>query len=506
MNYSSPRHKNKYPLYFFSVLFLTSFLLFLPGFSMFFHQDDFIHMMYSRTFEQVIGAFNLFSPGEFPFYRPIPTQIYFFFFGKLFGLQPLGYHAVNFLIYFINVLLVFRLGSMLTGRWRVGAIAGLIYAINSTHTAPLFSAAYVHELLYVCFGLLTVITYLQFLKNQRSLVASCIFFVLALMTKENAVILPGILYLLTGCHRFSAASSNPLKMRGSLYVIVKQSFAHLLPFIIILAVYLYGHFVHYGVAVSSSYSVIVGKATIQILLWYFLWALSVPNILIDFLEPGLRLRSVFFSIAGTQANIFLTSFFLLLIVLGITGIWVMVKAPIKTKLTVLLGLLWFITAMIPLLPFPLHHLATEQAFALVGLAITIGVIIDTAMRRGGWFSFLSFAFLLVYLVHASNTIILAQKTHWIVRSSQQAQRVIKSLQTDPPIVTAGKTLVFLDGEIKIPEYGSSRQIYEALGNGAAIPLYFGEGISQLYEFKDDMRRDDVSQDRIILDSSRFLGY
>lgn len=171
-----------------------------------------------------------------------------------------------------------------------------------------------------------------------------------------------------------------------------------------------------------------------------------------------------------------------------------------------LSLLWFVTAMIPLLPFPLHHLATEQAFGLVGLAIGLGLLVERGIRSGRWGKLAAYGFMGIYLFHAANTIILAQKTHWIVRSSQQAGRVIGSLRTDPPIVTAGKTLVFMDGEIKIPEYGSSRQIYEALGNGSAITIFFGEGVSQLYEFKDTIDEEDVSGDRIILDSSQFLGY
>src|SRR3989338_8332919 len=86
------------------LVILYALIIFLPGFSLFFHQDDFIHMQVSQNLSQVINAFNIFSKGDFPFYRPIPTQIYFYIGKLVFGLNPLGYHTVNFLIFSANII------------------------------------------------------------------------------------------------------------------------------------------------------------------------------------------------------------------------------------------------------------------------------------------------------------------------------------------------------------------------------------------------------------------
>jgi len=478
------------------LIIIYAFILFLPGFFLYFHQDDFIHFSVSQNLSQVVNAFDIFAKGQFHFYRPIPTQGYFFFGRLFFGLNPLSFHIINFIIFSINIFLVFFLVKSLAKSKNTARIAVLIYGINSTHVAPLFAAAYVHELLYVFFALLCLLTYIRShgIKNKPFIFyfLSVIFFILALMTKENAVILPGILLIY-----------EIFIIRASINQIIKKLF----PFAFILLIYLLGHFFFYGLAQSPSYQVIIGKPTINIFLWYVLWALSVPNILIDFIGPKLYLNPVFFKVAGPHAYISLLSIPLLIILISLLLFIFILNNRKNDKFRLLMfGVCWFIIGLIPLLPFPLHKLGTEQAFSLVGLSTVIGLIIINALKSHAG-KIISSIFIIIYIINATNSIILARSTHWIERSADQAQSVISYMQKTYPKLPDNAVIYFENGQISIPQYGSSRQLYQSTGGGFGLNLMLQKPDLFVY-FQDIDNPPKTNENKLLIkiDSSKFLGY
>lgn len=473
----------------FSIVVLCA-LLFYPGFFTYFHQDDFIHLSYSQTLGQVLSAFNIFQKGDFPFYRPIPTQFYFYFGKLIFGFNPFGFHLINFFIFSLNIFLVYRLIKMISRNETVGLIASVFFAVNSTHFAPLYSPAYIHELFYVLFGVLTVERFLIWNTNHhsRNYIFSIAFFILALMSKETAVVLPAILILV---HLFFERQKK-----------FGFSFKIFLPFLVILAGYLIAHFYYYGIASGPSYQIMIGKQTFNILAWYFFWALSTPNILIDFVGPGLKLSNVFFQVAGGNGWLFILLFPILLLLFLI-----LLFQSFKSSKLILFGILWFIIGMIPLIIFPLHKLATEQAFSLVGLSLSLAVLYFVNLKAGYVRKLFSLSLIIIYFLIATNSILLARRTHWIVRSAKQARTVIDYIKTNYPNLSEAAVIYFRNGEIKIPQYGSSKQVYQSLGNGVGLKIALNRPNLQLY-FEDikPPAKTVIGENTIELDSSKFLGY
>lgn len=488
---------NKTSLWVLAIL-CVCFVLFFPGFFTYFSQDDFIHLSFSLSADKVLKSFNIFQKGEFPFYRPIPTQLYYFINYSLFGMQPFWYHIVNFILLCVNIILVYRLVKQITCNAFIGLIAVAIFAINSTHFAPLYSPAYVHELFYVLFSTSVVYFFVKHMQkmNNRDLLFSYGFYILALMAKETAVVIPFILVLLY------------LMLQKSKKVL--QRFIFFIGYFVILAIYLFGHFFYYGIAQSSSYKIIIGKETFNILIWYFLWALSTPNILIDFIGPGARVNNLFFTITGIQGYIYLLSFICVLVI-GILLIFFVRKKLVSTSSSLsrqfISGILWFIIGLVPLIIFPLHKLGTEQAFSLIGLSMSFGIVIYACFQMRGIKRIFSIVFVTTYLIVATNSILLGIKTHWIVRSAFQASAVISYFLQSYPNLPESQVIYFQNGEIKIPEYGSAKQLYYALGNGVAIPLVYKNENIEVY-FEDIKPLPDEKNDKniIIVDSSNFLGY
>lgn len=469
---------NKKPYLTILLILIFCFVAFFPGFTTYFHQDDFIMFYYSQSFAQVARAFNIFARADFPFYRPIPTQLYFFVGQKIFGFNPLGYHIFNFLLFCANVILVYKVIQTVTKNINAAIFGTLIFAVNTTHFAPLYAASYAHELFFVFFGSLTA---LYFCNNKNLL--SVIFFIFALMSKETAVVLPGIIALIFG---FTARQFSR-----------KRLVKILIPYVLILSIYLWAHFVYYGIPESSSYKLMLGKSTLNALIWYFAWGLSAPNIFIDFLERGFHIRPVFYDVTGLNGHIFVITFPVLLFLLLIAAF----TAAKNNWKTMMFGYIWFVVGLIPILIFPLHKLAIEQAFPLVGLALASGVVIVRAPRL------LGIMIMVLYLVISVNSAILASRTHWIVRSALQAKNTVTYLQKKYPHINNQTVLYFKNGQVKIPEYGSSRQIYYALGEGKGLPIILGKPNLKMY-FEDLGQKPASINKRNIIDinSSDLLGY
>jgi len=136
-----------------------------------------------------------FSPTELPQYYPLVHTTFWIEF-QLWGVQPLGYHAVNVGLHALNAVLFVgilrRLGVP-------GALlAGLLFALHPVHVE---SVAWVTERKNVLSGtmyLLSLGAWLRFVEGRvrRDLVVSFALFLLALLSKTVTCSLPAVFLLL----------------------------------------------------------------------------------------------------------------------------------------------------------------------------------------------------------------------------------------------------------------------------------------------------------------------
>ena len=139
--------------------------------------------------------FSLESPSQ---YFPL-TYTTFYLERHIWGLNPAGYHWVNFLLHAANALLVWRLLARLRvpGAWLAAAIFAL-------HPVQVESVAWITErknLLMGFFFLLTLCAWIKFIADQgrhprRFYLLALIFYALALSAKTTACTLPVVLLLI----------------------------------------------------------------------------------------------------------------------------------------------------------------------------------------------------------------------------------------------------------------------------------------------------------------------
>ena len=144
------------------------------------------------------GLWNIwFSPGDIRqenHYWPI-VYTTFYLEHKLWGLDPLGYHAVNLVLHLVNSLLVWRLMGRLgvPGAWLVA----VVFAVHPVHVESVAWIIERKDLLSGLFYLTAFLTWIRFAETpsvKRYLVA-LVLFVAGMLSKSIVVTLPAALLI-----------------------------------------------------------------------------------------------------------------------------------------------------------------------------------------------------------------------------------------------------------------------------------------------------------------------
>jgi tetratricopeptide (TPR) repeat protein len=130
------------------------------------------------------------------YYRPMMTLGYLVCY-KLFGMRAYGFHLVSLLLHVLVVCLVFMLTERLTGDRVWAFVAGALFALHPIHTESVAWVAAVTDLELTVFYLLTFGLFLAVARpgggrSERTLAAMGLAFILALLSKEQAMTLPAL--------------------------------------------------------------------------------------------------------------------------------------------------------------------------------------------------------------------------------------------------------------------------------------------------------------------------
>jgi tetratricopeptide (TPR) repeat protein len=117
---------------------------------------------------------------------------------KIGGLDPRIYHATNLLLHLLNITLLFFVVRLLTQRIEIAAIVALLFAIHPLNTGAVAPVSTRSTLLYSFFSLAAFLFYIRYLKSNfglKYLVLTLVLFLMALLSKSAAVVLPLVLLL-----------------------------------------------------------------------------------------------------------------------------------------------------------------------------------------------------------------------------------------------------------------------------------------------------------------------
>lgn len=128
-------------------------------------------------------------------WRPLQFLVWFIAY-RLFELNPFGYHLIFFSMHIINGIVVYLVAQQLYGKRVLSILAGIIFITRFSH---FFAVALIQtpDPLLTMAVLLAFYFYLKAVKTKAPAYhfMSIICFILALMTKESAVVFPALLFL-----------------------------------------------------------------------------------------------------------------------------------------------------------------------------------------------------------------------------------------------------------------------------------------------------------------------
>ncbi len=142
-------------------------------------------------------ATNLFTEFVYGLYHPL-TTLSFITDYLLFGIEPFGYRAHNLLLHLLNILLVFYFTKGITHNKNISLFTTLLFGLHPMHLESVIWISERKDVLFTFYLLLSLIAYQ---KNKVSYrwyfkILVFVFFILSLLSKATAVVLPILLILL----------------------------------------------------------------------------------------------------------------------------------------------------------------------------------------------------------------------------------------------------------------------------------------------------------------------
>ncbi len=161
-----------------------------------FVHDEIVLILKNPNIAHFSDMFRVFfAPSGLPFegntyYRPVLELLYrieYFFY----GFNPLGWHAFNIVLHGINGALVMRLIQALGFNRGVALAVAILFVVHPIQTESVACVAGVSNVLMAFFVLLSLIAYLK----DRT-ISSVFYLVVALMTKEQAIMIVPLFLLM----------------------------------------------------------------------------------------------------------------------------------------------------------------------------------------------------------------------------------------------------------------------------------------------------------------------
>jgi len=186
------------------ILLVVSFIVFSPALrNELVSWDDYSYIRDNPVVQNFSGEnlkhifdFNTFIMGN---YHPLTILTYMIEY-QVSGPSPFLYHLTNLLLHLCNIVLFSILIWLLTRRFYATLIAAALFAIHPMRVESVVWAAERKDVLYTLFYLFSVIAYIYYLtrseKRSGNYAISLLFFLLALLSKGQAVVLPLTLFLI----------------------------------------------------------------------------------------------------------------------------------------------------------------------------------------------------------------------------------------------------------------------------------------------------------------------
>jgi multisubunit Na+/H+ antiporter MnhG subunit len=314
---------------------------------------------------------------------------------------------------------------------------------------------------------------------------------LALLSKESAIITPLLIVLVSVYLKLKSSKKYSFKLLIEEVILESKK---IIPFIILTAGYLYFRIFHYGLASGDSYIWDFSPRVINTLFWYGLWSFNLPELLVDFIGPGININPNLFKYWSNEiipVVILFASQIIILLIVFIKNI----KKQYNSVQLVTFGAFWFIISLLPVMFLPLHKFSFYLTIALVGVIFIIVNVLKNAGRK------VIFLFCFLWLTTSFLTLKLTENTHWITRGAQTAKRVDDYFRENEDLSEKYNKIVFVDTDKDNELPWKPTEIVKASLSDRNYFEVFHPGQFEVYYGNENLR-----EDAYIIGARQFIGY
>lgn len=457
------------------LIILLGVTLFLPSINIFFISDDWFHLRISQigNIEEFINFFSFSqTPQSAAFYRPIPTQVFFFVFNSLFGLNAVPYHIFTLFVFGLSLYLLSKLLLKLFDR-KLALISTFIYAISVTHFSRLYFLSAFQEIAMAVFLISAMLFYID--HSKKGYLGSLILYILSLASKETAVVLPALLLLIDW-------EKGVLKIRK------------IMPFILITAAYLIFYLNGFGFKTEGSYAWDFSPLkAVNTLFWYTVWSFGGPEFLVDYVGSGLKIVPRFFE-QFREWSVVILSF------IGFTFLSffsIILKNKNIFKKEFLFGVFFFLVAILPVLFLPLHKFTLELTLPLIGFCIAVASLLNGSSKATGYI------FISAFVIMNIASYLITYQTHFAVARSKISNNIYQYFLTNYPNYPRYKYFEFVNEIESSKQWGVSKQIAQVTSYSDMFKvIYRNKGVKVYFEDLPETKPGNLEQIR--LSSMMFL--
>lgn len=202
--------------FFLSIILIFILAIYYNTIKFDFVTDDYDQIVFDKKIKSIFNIFDFFlSPISnslsTQYYRPIFTlslSVDYF----MWGLNPIGYHLSNIILYCLFIICCFVFVNIFIDNTLICFIITLLFSVHPVHSEAVSWISARNEILMSIFFLLSFIFFIKFSvrKSYIFLTLSYIFFLIAIFSKETAVVLPIILYIYDNLFNFNTKKKEKI--------------------------------------------------------------------------------------------------------------------------------------------------------------------------------------------------------------------------------------------------------------------------------------------------------
>lgn len=456
--------KKHFFLLLFTFSFFVALILYQSVLGFYFFQDDFFEMNAAKA-KNLTDYLNFFKfRSDIVDWRPISQLNYFFFFQKIFGLNPVGYRLISFTLFFATAFLIAKTFAKITKNQSVGLLSSAFWLTSSVHfiNHTWISASY--NIIGTFFFMLTSLLFVLSLEKHSKIlyIASFGTFLLTLGSFEFAITWPalfGIYYLIIG-------NNSPI-----------LTFKKLLPYVAVSLAYLIARLTIMEVPKIPEYIVTFNVESLKAFFWYLLWTFNIPE---EFKKQITNNLLVFNQKFFDEYRTLILQTFAAFAVVAIAGILTPTIRYLKAKISLdkkllLLTVFWFALTISPVLIIPNHTFIMYLSLSSIGIYALISYLLISLNNK----LLIVFVFV-IWLSSSVITLNFYKNNYWMIHAQEFSAKFARDIKSQFPTLPQNSVLLY--------SLNDKREI-QSLQENEALRLLLNDQTLLIYYNKMALRQD-----------------